>query len=98
LPALASVARGDVALVGVPPRSREEIRQLPRDWQTLYLRSKAGIVTEAAVRFPTDPTDDDLYAADAFYAASAGWGYDLKLLARYLSRSLFGALLPSRRG
>ena len=28
--------------------------------------------------------------ADAFYAASAGWKYDLHLLLRYLGRSLFG--------
>jgi NDP-sugar pyrophosphorylase family protein len=98
LPALVSVARGDLALVGVPPRSREEIKRLPQDWQALYLRSKAGIVTEASVRFTADLTDDDLYAADAFYVASAGWGYDLKLLVRYLSRSLFGGLLPKRSG
>jgi lipopolysaccharide/colanic/teichoic acid biosynthesis glycosyltransferase len=97
VPALVSVARGDLALVGVPPRSREEIKQLPHDWLTLYLSSKAGIVTEASVRFPANLTDDDLYAADTFYVASAGWSYDLKLLARYLGRCLFGALLPKRQ-
>jgi len=96
LPALISVVRGDLALVGVPPRSREEIQQLPHDWRMLYLRSKAGLVTEASVRFAADLTDDDLYAADAFYVASAGWSYDLKLLIRYLARSLFGFLLPKR--
>jgi lipopolysaccharide/colanic/teichoic acid biosynthesis glycosyltransferase len=96
LPALISVVRGDLALVGVPPRSREEIQQLPHDWRMLYLRSKAGLVTEASVRFAADLTDDDLYAADAFYVASAGWSYDVKLLIRYLARSLFGFLLPKR--
>jgi lipopolysaccharide/colanic/teichoic acid biosynthesis glycosyltransferase len=96
LPALFSVVQGDLALVGVPPRSREEIQQLPHDWQALYVSSKVGIVTEASVRFPAELTDDDLYAADAFYVASSGWAYDLKLLVRYLARSLLGPLLPKR--
>lgn len=94
LPALFSVVRGELSFVGLPPRTPDEVKQLPNDWMTLYLRSKAGIVTEASVRPAANLTDDDLYAADAVYAACAGWTYDLKLLARYFARSLFGPLFP----
>jgi len=92
LPALVSVVRGDLALVGVPPRTADEIKQLPHDWKALYLSTKAGIVTEASVRSADAVSDDDLYAADAFYAASTGWAYDLKLLAL----CLFGLLFSKR--
>jgi lipopolysaccharide/colanic/teichoic acid biosynthesis glycosyltransferase len=94
LPALVSVVRGDLTLVGVPPRTSDEVKQLPHDWKALYLRARAGIVTEASVRPAADFTDDDLYASDAVYAACAGWAYELKLLARYLIRSVFGPLFP----
>jgi NDP-sugar pyrophosphorylase family protein/lipopolysaccharide/colanic/teichoic acid biosynthesis glycosyltransferase len=96
LPALVSAVRGDLALVGLPPRSPEEVRRLSPDWRTLYLSTKAGIVTEASVRSPADLSEDEVYAADAFYVVTAGWRYDLKLLARYLSRCLLGPLLPRR--
>ena len=50
LPGLLHVATGHLAFVGLPPRTREEILRLPHDWQALYLRGKAGLVTEAAFR------------------------------------------------
>lgn len=90
LPALVNVARGELSFVGVPPRSRVEIKTLPRDWQALYLSGKAGIVTEAAVRCGPAPHDDELCAAETVYIASAGGRHDLKLLAGYLYRSWFG--------
>lgn len=88
LPALVHVLRGDLAFVGLPPRTREEIGLLPHDWQALYLRGKAGLVTEAAVCSGPDPDEDELYAAEAFYTATANWGHDLALLFRFLARSL----------
>jgi lipopolysaccharide/colanic/teichoic acid biosynthesis glycosyltransferase len=89
LPGLIHIVRGELSFVGVPPRSRAAIRNLPNDWQLLYLRAKAGIVTEAAVRSRETPDEDELYAAEAFYVATANWIYDLKLLLRFLARSLF---------
>src|SRR5262249_30321607 len=90
LPALVNVVRGDLGLVGVPPRTRKEIDLLSADWKSLYLRSKAGIVTEATVSCDADPTEEELYAAEAFYAVAGSWRHDLKLLLRYLTRSLLG--------
>jgi len=92
LPALINVVKGELAFVGLPPRTPEEIGNLSRAWKRLYLRGKAGIITEGTFSGP-NPTEDELYAADAFYAATATWRYDLKLLLRFLARSLF----PFRR-
>jgi lipopolysaccharide/colanic/teichoic acid biosynthesis glycosyltransferase len=97
LPALVNVARGELHLVGVPPRTRGEIRALPRDWQALYLRAKAGVVTEASVHCGDAPTPDELYSAEAFYAATAGVRRDLKLLIGYVCRALAHSLV-GRRG
>jgi lipopolysaccharide/colanic/teichoic acid biosynthesis glycosyltransferase len=96
LPGLLQIARGNLFFVGVPPRSPEAVKGLAHDWQVLYLRSKAGLVTEAALRLPAELTEDDLYTADAFYAVTADWKYDLKMLLRYLARCLFGFLRPRR--
>lgn len=84
LPALVNVAKGELHLVGVPPRTRGEIRGLPHDWQALYLRAKSGIVTEASVHCGDAPTPDELYSAEAFYSVTAGVRRDLKLLIGYV--------------
>lgn len=86
LPALINIARGDLGFVGLPPRTAAEIRRLPADWQTLHLASKAGVITEAALQCGPNATADDLFMAEAFYAAAANWRYDLRLLFRYLGR------------
>jgi lipopolysaccharide/colanic/teichoic acid biosynthesis glycosyltransferase len=83
-----NVVRGELRLVGVQPRSREEIKTLTSDWQALYLQSKAGVVTEAFVVYGLNPTGDELYSAEAFYAVTAGMRHDLKLLSRYFLRVL----------
>lgn len=88
LPALINVARGELRFVGVTPRTIEEIKTLPRDWKSLYLKSKAGIISEALVNFGPEPTQDELYAAETFYAVSAGLKYDLKTLAKYFGQVL----------
>ncbi|MFO0958000.1 MAG: NDP-sugar synthase [Isosphaeraceae bacterium] len=87
LPGLISVLQGDLRLVGVTPRRAEELSAMPADWRELYCRSHAGLITEAS-RLPghaagNRPEDD--FAADAFYAASAGLGHDLRLLLEYLA-------------
>lgn len=86
LPGLASVVAGDLRLVGVEPRTREEIAALPPDWRSLYLHSKAGLVTEAFIQFEGVPTEDELYASEAFYAVSRSPVMDLKLLLTYFAR------------
>ncbi|AXC10132.1 Mannose-1-phosphate guanylyltransferase [Acidisarcina polymorpha] len=85
---LLSVVKGDLFLVGLKPRSRREVERLPSDWRSLYLDSKAGLITEASVMFGKTPTEDELHSADAYYAAVGSVRHDLKLLRLYLRRLL----------
>lgn len=90
LPGLVSVARGHLTLVGVDPRSPQEISMLPPDWRSLYLQSKGGLISEATVNGVTDADTDALYAAEAYYAAVAGFRHDLRLLASFVGQLLTG--------
>lgn len=83
LPALINVAKGELRFVGVAPRDKTEVKQLSHDWQTLYLHSKAGIVTEAEVVYGAHPDEDELYSAEVFYSAAAGIRHDARLLLTY---------------
>jgi lipopolysaccharide/colanic/teichoic acid biosynthesis glycosyltransferase len=86
LPGLVSVASGHLALVGLAPRNAKEILELPADWRNLYLHSKAGLITEATVNGVDADDTDGLYSAEAYYAAVAGFSYDLRLLGKYIGR------------
>jgi lipopolysaccharide/colanic/teichoic acid biosynthesis glycosyltransferase len=88
LPGLINIVLGRIRFIGVSPRSPKTVEVLPEDWKSLYLKSKAGLITEAMVHFGTDPSEDELYAADAFYAVSAGIWYDLKILTKYMAQVL----------
>jgi len=88
LPGLLNVARGHLTLVGVGPRSAEEIDALPLDWKQLYLGSIAGLITEAYVVHGASPSEDRLYSAEVFYAATASARHDAGLAAGYLARLL----------
>jgi NDP-sugar pyrophosphorylase family protein len=90
LPSLIHIVKGELHFVGVPPRTREEIQLLQHDWQTLVLRGKVGILTEASVRYGTAIDADDQYASENCYVATASWRYDLKLLLRFFALSLLG--------
>ena len=94
LPALINIARGELRFVGVPPRTAKEIQDLPRDWRTLYLKSKPGVVTETLVNFGIQATHDDMYSAEAVYSVSSGLRHDLRLLARYVGQILGLVPLP----
>jgi lipopolysaccharide/colanic/teichoic acid biosynthesis glycosyltransferase len=93
LPALINIARGELRFVGVPPRTVQDIRDLPRDWRALYLKSKPGIVTEAIVNFGPQATRDEMYSAEAVYSVSAGLIHDLKVLLKYFGQIL--GLVPA---
>lgn len=92
LPAIVNVARGELRFVGVDPRTAAEIEALPRDWRSIYLKSKGGIVSEALVNFGPGLTRDELYAAETYYTVSACLKYDLKLMVKYIG--LVSGLLP----
>lgn len=87
-PALFSVARGKLFLVGVKARAPREVEELPSDWKAIYLSSKAGLVSEASVMFGKGPSEDELYTAEAYYSATASLRHDLRLLRLYLRRLL----------
>jgi NDP-sugar pyrophosphorylase family protein len=91
LPALVNIAKGELRFVGVAPRAPEEILALPHDWRALYLRAKAGVITEAHVRYGAAPSKDELYTAEAFYAVMASLRYDIQLCLAYWTRLVRGA-------
>ena len=84
LPSLLNIVKGELRFVGVKPRTRDEIKALPKDWQALYLNAKSGVVTEAFINYGTFPTEDELYTSEIFYSVSAGIRHDFKLLTGYL--------------
>ena len=88
LPGLINILRGELCFVGVRPRTKDQVKALPRDWQTLYLNSKPGIITEALINYGASPTEDELYTSEVFYSVSSGIGHDFNLLIGYLSRIL----------
>ncbi len=96
LPAIVNVARGELRFVGVAPRSKEEIKKLSSDWQALYLRAKAGIVTEAEVRYGPQADEDELFSSEAFYSATAGGWQDFKLMLEYLGNLFTPSAARSR--
>jgi NDP-sugar pyrophosphorylase family protein len=90
LPALGNVGRGEIGFAGLPPRTREEVADLPGDWKDFYIPSQVGIVTEADILGIERSCDYEHYTVEAFYAVNTGVGYNLKLLARYFGQVLFG--------
>ena len=86
LPGLFSVVRGDLRLVGLAPRSPAEVRDLPPEWLGIYLQCKAGLITEAHVQGVDPGSKEEVFAAEAYYAARAGLRYDLGLLFKYAVR------------
>ena len=59
---------------------------LPDDWKQLYLESIAGLITEAYVVHGASPSQDRLYSAEVFYAATASARHDAGLAAGYVAR------------
>ena len=90
LPGLLSVLSGCVFLVGVKPRSRAQLIALSSDWRSLYLKTKAGLITEAAVMFGNNPSEDELYTAEAFYSATESLGHDCRLFGLWLWKMTAG--------
>jgi hypothetical protein len=86
LPALVNIVRGEMSFVGVRPRNAEEIERLPPEWRSLYLSCKAGLITEEYLGGSC--SDDERYAAEAYYAAAGDWRYDLRLVCSYVRRAL----------
>jgi NDP-sugar pyrophosphorylase family protein len=84
VPGLWAVVKGDLSLVGLQPRSPSELLDLAADWRLLHARTKTGLVTDAIVNLPLEPTEEEVYASECYYAAVDSFSNDLKILSRYL--------------
>jgi len=99
LPRLPHVVLGHLDLVGLPPRTEQELQTLPPHWRNLGITSRAGAITEALVQFGVAPTREEFQAADAYYSAFSYWRHDLRLVIRYfLSLFLIHRRRASRAG
>jgi len=92
LPGLFAVFLGRISFVGLPPKSAEEIQQLPLEWRAIYQKGRAGLITEACVAATDTEDETQRYLADAYYAAKQNWLHDLKLASQYIVRLIVPAL------
>ena len=86
LPALPQVVRGDLRLIGVYPRSKEELQGTPADWRALCLQTHAGLITEAFVVHGVSATEDDVYSSEVYYSAMTSFSHDVSLALRFVTR------------
>jgi acetyltransferase-like isoleucine patch superfamily enzyme len=91
LPGLLAVVKGELSLVGVPPRTRQEIEALSDDWRQLYVRGRSGLIVEPGVIYSTPRSQDDAFAADAWFISHSSVAHEFVLVCRYL----FGRWLSS---
>ena len=94
LPGMWDVVCGRLRLAGVPPRAPSAAKRLPEDWRAIYLKARAGLITESMVRLGPGATAETHYAADTVYVAAADTGHDLRLIGAYLARCLHLLPLP----
>lgn len=78
---IVAVAQGRLDLVGVTPRTREEVEALPSPLRAVYLGGRAGLVTEASATLGPEASPEERLAADLAYVVSRNVRRDLGLLA-----------------
>jgi len=71
---------GDMSLVGPRPPVPREVKQ--------YTLSDRKRLDTIPVNFGPEPTEDELYVAETFYAVSSDLKYDIKLLGKYFGQIL----------
>lgn len=86
LPGLLAVVGGHISMVGLPPRSTEEILALSEEWRRLYLDGVAGLINEAALSLSEPEDGTQRYLADAYYVVRRSSLYNLKLAVKYFVR------------
>lgn len=91
LPGLFAVLPGRLSLVGLPPRTPEQLVQMPHEWRSLYTRNRSGLISEAALAATDSSDPTQLYLADAYYAAKKSWVNDIKLTGQYMMRLIYPA-------
>jgi NDP-sugar pyrophosphorylase family protein len=88
LPGLLSVARGDIALVGLDPRTPRVVADLPAHYRKLVKAAPPGLIPAREALDEISPSPEALFAADAVLVASESLGFKLRLVARYFLRRL----------
>jgi len=81
---LLNVVKGNMRVVGIKPRTAEELKQLPDDWRAMILSSKVGIITPTEIECDEQASTDDLYAAEAYYVSQNKARIDMKLFLKWL--------------
>lgn len=88
LPWLLAVARGDLALVGVPPLAPEDAAERSEEWQKVRDGAPVGLVPPTGLDASASPEERELL--EALYAETRSLGTDL----RCLGRAALGLLRP----
>jgi hypothetical protein len=94
LPGLLSVARGDIALVGLDPRTPRVVADLPAHWRELVQAAPPGLISAREALDEVSPSPEALFAADAVLIASETLGFKLRLVGRYFLRRLRPSRAP----
>jgi NDP-sugar pyrophosphorylase family protein len=82
LPELWNVIKGDIGLVGVKPKSAEEVADIAEAWRQKPYDYSPGFTGLWYVATEPDSKPDDIVIADAYYTATRTWQVDLQLLSR----------------
>ena len=96
-PGLFAVAAGRMRIVGLEPRSADQLRGLAPATREFTVSGRAGLITEAMVRLETDATDIERTVAEACHASTGGFLHDCKLIAGYVVLALRSAVKPALR-
>lgn len=88
VPGLARVLLGGIHLTGIDPVLPDELEAMQPPRRNLCRKAKAGLISESLIVSGAAPSPDDRYAAEAFYAVTAGFKNDLKLMGIYAWRML----------
>lgn len=88
LPRLYNILCGQIHFIGVQPRSRVELEQLPPDWQGLVLKAKAGMIAVSDVEYGPHASSDEVYSSESYYSAHRGVWTDCKIACSYLAQSI----------
>lgn len=90
IPYLFQIIKGKIHFVGLIPRSVSEMKKLPSEWLKLSLQSKIGWVTLASLDHGKNPSVDEQYASEVYYAVHQNWWFDIKIFIRWLWKKLKG--------
>jgi hypothetical protein len=90
LPGLWTIVRGKSRFFGIPYRTREDFGNLSTDWQTLYLKSNPGIITEADILYNEYPEEEMLFASEMYYHVVDSFAYNRSLFLRYIKALVTG--------